>query len=73
MQGLFRTRGTTALQPNEVDILAKFHGEVAFGYQPKRNTKVELLICLLQFKSVLLKSESSNVWDCLENTNYPIF
>ncbi len=50
-----------------------FPGEVAFGYQPKLTANVELLISLLQFLSVLLKSESSNVWDCLENTNYPIF
>ena len=56
----------------DVDTVAKFQPETAFGYQPKRNTKVDSLIEPLQFLDVRLKSESWDVWGYLENASHPI-
>ena len=57
----------------DANIVAKFLKEVAFQYRPTLTIKVGFLIDPLQCLSALLKSESSNVWDCLENVNHPIF
>ena len=73
MQGLFRTRDTSVRWQDAVDIVAKLLWEVAFGNLPKRNTKVDYLIDLLQFLNVRLKSRSLDVWDCLKNASHPIF
>ena len=56
----------------DVDIVAKFPEEVAFGNRPKLTTKVEFLIGLFQLLCVLLKSGSSDVGQWLENASYPI-
>ena len=63
---------TNALSQNDVDIVAIFPEEVAFGDRPKLTTKVEFLIGLFQLLSVLLKSGSSDVGQWLENASYPI-
>ena len=49
----------------DVNTVAKFQPEMAFGYQPKLTTKVDYLIDPLQFLNVRLESESLDVWDYL--------